>query len=314
LGELRWILLGLGVAGIILIWWWTARRGGQARGNAELRESSAAPAHTFGSLGTDPAPSPERRPAESREWGVPPLEPLSIRTADLERVPALDQPMLAQADPLELTVEFESQGAGTAPMAAAAAPGPARAAAALPAVAVVSAPIVAGPAPAKPRPIPEPRVSAPRGDRSAADPVQGPNMSAAQRIVSVRVCAEGEARWPGAALMAALELYGLAYGRYQVYHRKHSDGRSIFCVASLVEPGSFDIAHMAQEEFRGVTVFAVLPGPLAPLPTLDAMLATARELARELSGVVQDSKGAPFSAQRAAALREDIARFQSTLR
>jgi len=113
--------------------------------------------------------------------------------------------------------------------------------------------------------------------------------------------------------MAKLELHGLAHGRYQVYHRKHTDGRSIFCVASLVEPGTFDVTRMAQEEFRGVSLFAVLPGPLEPLQTVDALLTTARDLARELTGTVQDASGIPFSPQRVAQLREEVARFQATL-
>lgn len=113
--------------------------------------------------------------------------------------------------------------------------------------------------------------------------------------------------------MAALELHGLAYGRYNVYHRKHSDGRSIFCVASLIEPGTFDLQRMADEEFRGVTLFAVLPGPLEPLRAVDALMTAARDLARELSGTMQDAKGVPFSPQRIAALREEVARFQAEL-
>ncbi len=67
-------------------------------------------------------------------------------------------------------------------------------------------------------------------------------------------------------------MHGLAYGRYQVFHRRHVDGRSLFCVASLVEPGTFDVARMATEEFRGVTLFAVLPGPVEPLLTFDELL------------------------------------------
>ncbi len=114
-------------------------------------------------------------------------------------------------------------------------------------------------------------------------------------------------------MMKQLEAHGLAHGRYQVYHRKHVDGRSIFCVASLVEPGTFDLARMGEQEFRGVTLFAVLPGPLEPVQALDAMLATARDLARELSGLVQDDRGIPFSPQRAASMREDVARFQAQL-
>ena len=71
------------------------------------------------------------------------------------------------------------------------------------------------------------------------------------------------------------------------------------------------LQRMPAEEFRGVTLFAVLPGPLEPLQTLDALIAAARGLARELSGMVQDAKGMPLSPQRAAALRDDVARFQA---
>ncbi len=98
--------------------------------------------------------------------------------------------------------------------------------------------------------------------------------------MTVRVCAPGEVRWSGATLLSALELHGLAYGRYQVFHRRHVDGRSLFCVASLIEPGTFDVARMASEEFRGVTLFAVLPGPLEPLLTLDELLGAALAAAR----------------------------------
>jgi cell division protein ZipA len=169
--------------------------------------------------------------------------------------------------------------------------------------------------PYQPAPVPRLRPSTENSDRLAAVTAapQVPNASERQRIVTIRVCTVGEARWSGEALMAALELHGLAYGRYQVYHRKHSDGRSIFCVASLVEPGTFDIARMPEEDFRGVTLFAVLPGPLEAVQTVDALFATARDLARDLSGTVQDAKGMPFSPQRTAALREDVARFQSAL-
>ncbi len=134
-----------------------------------------------------------------------------------------------------------------------------------------------------------------------------------QRIVTIRVCSVGEMRWSGARLMAALELHGLAFGRYQVFHRKHADGRSLFCVASLIEPGTFDLAAMADQEFRGVTLFAVLPGPIATPGTVDELLGTARGLAEELSGMVQDAKGIPLSPQRAAAMREDAVRFQASL-
>jgi len=159
------------------------------------------------------------------------------------------------------------------------------------------------------RPVPvTPAIAGPFGEHSDHS-----GTAVAQRIVTVRVCTVGDARWSGAQLMAALELHGLAFGRYQVFHRRHADGRSLFCAASLVEPGTFDIAEMADQEFRGITLFAILPGPMEPLETIDEVIGTARGLAEELSGMVQDAKGMPLSPQRAAALREDIARFQALL-
>src|SRR5258708_867627 len=123
---------------------------------------------------------------------------------------------------------------------------------------------------------------------AAAKP-QLANASETQRIVSVRVCAAGETRWSGLDLMIALENNGLAYGRYNVFHRKHSDGRTLFCAASLVEPGVFNLAKMPQEEFRGLTLFAVLPGPLEPLQTLDAVIETAGEVWAALRGAPPES-------------------------
>jgi cell division protein ZipA len=157
------------------------------------------------------------------------------------------------------------------------------------------------------------RPASENSDRYSTAAPQAPNVSEKQKIVALRVCSVGDARWTGAGLISALETHGLAYGRYQVFHRRHSDGRSIFCVASLVEPGTFDIASMPDGLFRGISLFAVLPGPIEPVQTIEAMLETARDLARDLSGTLQDAKGMPFSPQRAEALLKDVSRFQALL-
>ena len=282
--ELRWILLALSLVLLAGIWWWGRRRSSQAPGDAQLRELTP----TMEPQRHEP---PTHRPSEDGDWGVPPLEPLSIRTQDFERVPVLDTPMMVHFEP---TIQLAPDPA-VAP--------PAEAALAAPAAAVAgTAATAAGRVPTLQPP-----------ERTGALPAQTPNAAEQQKIVTVRVCAAGESRWSGATLLAALELHGLAYGRYQVFHRRHVDGRSLFCVASLIEPGTFDVARMSSEEFRGVTLFAVLPGPVEPLLTIDELLGAARGLAQELSGMVQDSKGMPLSPQRAAAIRDDVARFQASL-
>ncbi len=321
MGELRLILLGICLLLLAGIWWWSARGSRQARGAPDLRESRVG--------GQAPGPAPAapilREAVEPREWAVSPFEPLSIKTADFDRVPVLDLPMMADLKALEDTDEFEEISIDSehdpephaephvdahaephveahveAHVGPYAAP---RAASAAPATSATSA------TPATPAAT----ASAPgRPVRSARSP-QSSNASELQKIVTLRVCAVGDARWPGARLIAALEAQDLAYGRYQVYHRNHAGGGSLFCVASLIEPGTFDADQMAVQEFRGVSLFAVLPGPEEPLQTVDALLAAAKGLAEELTGSVQDAKGVPMSPQRAAALREEVARFQALL-
>jgi len=272
--ELRWILLGLSLVLLAGIWLWGARRSAQAPGNPELREIKPSMEPQRLELPADDN-VPERKPVRDPE--VREWNPPPFEALSIRTgefdVPVLDGPMMVHPDPRAR--------------------------------------------PASPAPPPEPPGRVPTLSPEPADrggaPAQVPNTSEQQRIVTVRVCAAGEARWSGAALLAALELHGLAYGRYQVFHRRHVDGRSLFCVASLVEPGTFDVARMAAEEFRGITLFAVLPGPLEPVLTIDELLAAARGLALELSGMVQDAKGMPLSPQRAAALRDDVARFQASL-
>jgi cell division protein ZipA len=322
--ELRFILAALSALLLAGIWWWGARRSRQAAGNAELREStvssSTVPVRTA-VVDAEPDPTEPRGHEGSRDWGVSPLEPLSIRTAEFESVQLADLSMTARADPLDETLDLgiadheraaHDQAAHEHAAHRFAPPPPELADERLNGGASRDEPMPEhGTDPASARgaePVPV----------SGAEAVPAPkpqlaNASETQRIVSIRVCAPGETRWSGLDLMGALENHGLAYGRYNVFHRKHSDGRTLFCAASLVEPGVFNLAKMPQEEFRGLTLFAVLPGPLPPLQTLNAVIETAGELAAALHGTIQDSHGAPLSMQRAEALREDVARFQALL-
>jgi cell division protein ZipA len=335
--ELRFILAALSVLLLAGIWWWGARRSRQAAGNAELREStmssSTAPVRTAAPVVDEPDPA-EPRGHESRDWGVPPLEPLSIRTAQFESVQLTDLSMTAHADPLDETLDLgiadhERTAQQFAPPPAeraedpepvSGADEPSTSAARVSSAGVAEAPWTSAARAPSAGVAEAPSTSAARApSESVADALpaapkpQLANASETQRIVSIRVSAVGDTRWSGVDLMVALENHGLAHGRYNVFHRKHSDGRTLFCAASLVEPGVFNLANMPQEEFRGLTLFAVLPGPLPPLQTLDAVVETAGELAAALHGTLQDSHGAPLSMQRAEALREDVARFQAQL-
>lgn len=130
-----------------------------------------------------------------------------------------------------------------------------------------------------------------------------------QKIVALRVAAPAASAFGGAALREAIVDQGFEYGRYQIYHRLDDSGRPIVSLASLREPGTFDPETMDALEYRGVALFAVLPGPIPSQVAFDELVEVARSLAARLGGVLQDDRGASLSVQRIGHLREEVAEF-----
>lgn len=145
---------------------------------------------------------------------------------------------------------------------------------------------------------------------TSAAPSEAPAPRRSQKILAIRVTASPPARFDGAELLAALRSEGLAFGRYEIFHRLHDDGLPIFSVASLREPGTFDIEAMPTTYFPGVAMFAVLPGPVSAADAFDEMIFAARALATHLNGSLADERGAPLTALRVGKLREEALEFE----
>ena len=116
----------------------------------------------------------------------------------------------------------------------------------------------------------------------------------------------------GKDLLTALRNAGLKFGRFNVFHRpdRHNPGQSLFSVASLIEPGSFDLAQINDTKVPGISVFIILPGPEDSLMAFDNMLSTARELAQVLDADLFDERGSTLSVQRERYLREELIEYQ----
>jgi cell division protein ZipA len=134
-----------------------------------------------------------------------------------------------------------------------------------------------------------------------------------QLILALHVMPRGAAEFPGATLQATLAACGLKFGRYKVYHRLEgagADAASVFSVANVVEPGSFDPATLAESSFPGLTLFMVLPGPRNGVASYADMLATSRRLAQQLDGEVLDQERSTLTRQTARHIRERIIQFE----
>ncbi len=136
-----------------------------------------------------------------------------------------------------------------------------------------------------------------------------------QKIITLRLVARGDDHFNGEQVVLALRGLGLRHGKFGIFHRvEGTDDESIvFSVASLVEPGTFDLTNIRQQELPGVSMFMVLPGPKDGAEAFDEMMETARALADSLNGDLLDEAGSTMSVQRERFLREEIIQYQHGL-
>ncbi len=154
----------------------------------------------------------------------------------------------------------------------------------------------------------------PTDDPDTGDEATGPEFQAPQeqKIVTLRLVARNRGPFPGDELVLSMRGIGLRRGKFGIFHRFDGDEDSavIFSAASLVEPGHFDIEDIKEQEFPGISLFLVLPGPIEGVDAFDLMIAAARTLAKSLNGELVDESGSTLSIQRERYMREEIVQFE----
>jgi cell division protein ZipA len=119
----------------------------------------------------------------------------------------------------------------------------------------------------------------------------------------------GSIKFAGGELARLFAENALSHGKYGIYHRLEDD-RSVFSVASMVEPGTFDPNTLAESEFAGITMFAVLPGPIDALAAVDEMVAVGRRFESALGATLQDERGNPLTPRLVVRLRSEVIAYQ----
>ena len=139
-----------------------------------------------------------------------------------------------------------------------------------------------------------------------------PDEERPQKIVTLRLVGHNKQPFQGDELILSMRGIGLRHGKFGIFHRYDGvdENRTIFSAASLVEPGSFDLANIKDQKIPGISLFLVLPGPVDGVEAFDLMIATARALAQSLDGELLDESGSTLSVQRERYLREEIIQYQ----
>lgn len=142
-----------------------------------------------------------------------------------------------------------------------------------------------------------------------------PAESVAQKIVTLRLVAREKKAFKGDDLVLSMRGIGLRHGKFGIFHRYdgNDETRTIFSAASLVEPGSFDLANIKDQQIPGISLFLVLPGPIDSVESFDLMMTAARALAQSLDGELLDESGSTLSIQRERYLREEVIQYQHSI-
>jgi len=127
-----------------------------------------------------------------------------------------------------------------------------------------------------------------------------------RHILSLRIAALGHERMSGRTVRLALGACGFEHGRFGIFHQPGADGRALLSAANLSKPGIFDLPNMDFQRFSGLSLFAVLPGPLPPAAALDHLLDTAQDLAERLRARLQDEQGLTLGATQLETLRQTV--------
>ena len=328
--ELRWILIVFGLVLLIGIYMW-GRRGQKAAAGADDEALAPPPEPAF-----DPAPDYEEfdrplvTPIEDVEVesvaessSEPIIEPRTVapdRSAVAPRVSAVKE---SDEPTLEVHVQRERPVRDTR-VRIEPTFGDESVTAELPASerdSIVTPLAEVSPPPPRPKIKLQPEAAIEVEQRSEAkpEPAEAPTIGMSntpaprrierRKIIALRLAA-GAQKINGAQLKAVLEAEALEHGKYDVFHRQDPTGVAVFSVASMVEPGTFDLEKMPQETFPGITLFAQLPGPVAGMLAFNELIACSRRLHAALGGTLQDERGVPLTVHRIERIRQEIREFE----
>jgi len=148
-------------------------------------------------------------------------------------------------------------------------------------------------------------------DNGGQPKVPKSNVPLPDKIITLFIKARDNHIISGVQLLDVSLKSGLVFGDPGIFHRlNEEDGKPVFSMANLTNPGIFDKTQWNTIEIRGVTMFMTLPGPKNALDAWDSMLATSRRLAELLHADLLDDQRQPFGRQRSLQIKEELREFE----
>ena len=136
-----------------------------------------------------------------------------------------------------------------------------------------------------------------------------------QKILQINIISH-KGRFNGESILQLAQQNGLQPGEMDIFHRyfEKNHDKTLFSMASMVEPGTFPFDALDQFSTPGLVLFAQLPGPKSGLEIYEEMLTAAKHLAEKLNGTLQDETHSVLSKQTIEHTKEEIMEYQRQIK
>lgn len=145
------------------------------------------------------------------------------------------------------------------------------------------------------------------------EPEPEPVFEGEEKIVVLTVMAPKGVQYTGDALAEVAESCGLKLTDQGVFRRgvdTDSGTVAAYTIANILEPGTFEQSHLAEQMTPGVVMIMQLPGPFDGPSTFEQMLATARTIVERLGGQLLDGRRCDLNAQSIEHMREELLEYR----
>ena len=151
---------------------------------------------------------------------------------------------------------------------------------------------------------PDENVATDDGESKSDDESQS---SSQAYIVVLYILSKGDKPLIGSQINSSAQAMGLTFGEMNIFHYQ-PDGRSVFSLANMLEPGSFDADNIHELKTTGLTVFMQIKAG-DPLDDLTEMLQRSYQLAGLLDARLCNHKRKPLTEQDAENYRAQVRDF-----
>jgi len=133
------------------------------------------------------------------------------------------------------------------------------------------------------------------------------------QIITLLIKASSGKEFSGVNILNATKTVGFKFGDMNIFHHYGVEGlmaeHPLFSLASMYEPGNFDLEQMETYKTKGLALFMQLPAQVDNVAVFDLMQETAMRLTELLQGEIWSSKQKPIDEDTLRTMRDMAAKF-----